>query len=156
MKNSKRLSYTATKAGTDNRFFLSSIGAMGREILPSKEDLPLCFFYQTTLEPLINTDHARYLHLQLPTLFSRSEAGSALHLATQAISLAAWARSRPDDRNAGHLSRLRYLQSLLAMNTAIQDPVKVKSDDTLYAVLLLSGYEVRLLGWQSSHALYGI
>ncbi|KAE9363957.1 hypothetical protein N431DRAFT_550626 [Stipitochalara longipes BDJ] len=126
---------------------------MSRVLLPSREDLPICFFYQTTLEPLINADRARYLHLQLPLLFSRSDPASALHLATQAISLAAWARSRPGDLRASELSRRRYSQSLAAMNAAIRDPVKVKSDDTLYAVLLLSGYETitfdseALFGW---------
>jgi hypothetical protein len=113
--------------------------------LPSKIDLSLCFFYQTTLESLMNADRARYLHLQLPTLFSRSEPGSALQLATQAISLATWTKSQPNDLNASQLSRTCYLQSLAAMNAAIRDPAKVKSDDTLYAVLLLSGYEVRAL-----------
>ena len=133
---------TWMRAGKESQFLLTGIG---RLLLPSEADLPLCFFYQTTLESLIDADRAQYLHLQLPTIFSRSEAGSALHLATQAISLAIWARSRPNDLNASQLSRRRYSESLSAMNAAIRDPVKVKSDDTLYAVLLLSGYEVRVL-----------
>jgi hypothetical protein len=114
-------------------------------LLPSKEDLSLCFFYQTTLESLIDADRAQYLHLQFPALFSQSEPGSALYLATQAISLALWAKSRPNDIDASHLSRTRYSQSLLAMKAAIRDPLEAKSDGTLYTVLLLSGYEVRLL-----------
>ena len=114
-------------------------------LLPSTEDLSLCFFYQTTLESLIDADRAQCLHLQFPTLFSQSKPGSALHLATQAISLALWAKSRPNDIDASRLSRTRYSQSLLAMKAAIRDPVEVKSDGTLYTVLLLSGYEVRLL-----------
>lgn len=118
---------------------------MSQVLLPFQEDLQICFFYKTTLGFLINADRALYLHLQLPMLFSRSEAGSALHLATQAISLAVWARSRPADISARHLSRKRYWQALAAMNAAIRDNVEVKSDETLYAVLLLSGYEVCLL-----------
>jgi hypothetical protein len=149
-KNSKNLhstpafrsSQTSPRVRKQSQFLL---GRIGRELLPSKEDLPLCFFYQKTLESLIDTDRAQYLHLQLPALFSRSETGSVLNLATQAIALAIWARSRPDDLNAGYLSRMRYLQSLSAMNAAVRDPMKAKSDDTLYAVLMLSGYEVRLL-----------
>jgi hypothetical protein len=35
------------------------------------------------------------------------------------------------------------------MNAAIRDPAKVKCDETLYAVLLLSGYEVRVLQLRS-------
>jgi len=134
---------TRLPTGKESHFLLRGIGT------PSKDDLPLCFFYQTTLESLTNADRARYLHLQLPTLFSRSEAESALHLAVQAISLAVWARSRPNDRSASQLSRTRYSQALAAMNAAIRDPAKVKCDETLYAVLLLSGYEVRVLQLRS-------
>jgi hypothetical protein len=130
------------RAGKKSQFPLRGIDQV---LLPSKEDLSLCFFYQTTLESLIDADRAQYLHLQFPTLFSQSELGSALHLATQAISLALWAKSRPNDIDASHLSRTRYLQSLLAMKAAIRDPVEAKSNETLYTVLLLSGYEVRLL-----------
>jgi len=133
---------TGMQAGKKSQFLLSEIN---RLLLPSKEDLSLCFFYQTTLESLIDADRAQYLHLQFPTLFSQSDSGSALHLATQAISLALWAKSRPSDIDAIHLSRTRYSQSLSAMKAAIRDPVEVKSDGTLYTVLLLSGYEVRLL-----------
>jgi hypothetical protein len=129
-----------------SRFILSEIG------LPLREDMALCFFYQTTLESLENADRARNLHLQFPTLFSRCEAGSALHLAAQAISLAVFARSRPNDVDARQMSRRRYAQSLAAMNAAIRDPVKVKSDGTLYAVLLLSGYEVRCLRLETGYA----
>ncbi|KAH8592851.1 C6 zinc finger protein [Bisporella sp. PMI_857] len=126
------------RAGRESQFLLTGID---RVLLPSKEDLSLCFFYQTTLEPLTDAEHTQYLHLQLPTLFSQSKAGSALRLATQAISLATWARSWPNDLNASHLSKTRYAQSLLAMNAAIRDPSEAKSDATLYTVLLLSGYE---------------
>jgi hypothetical protein len=130
------------QAGKKSQFLLSEIDRM---LLPSTEDLSLCFFYQTTLESLIDADRAQCLHLQFPTLFSQSKPGSALHLATQAISLALWAKSRPNDIDASRLSRTRFSQSLLAMKAAIRDPVEVKSDGTLYTVLLLSGYEVRLL-----------
>jgi hypothetical protein len=134
--------HTGMQAGKKSQFPLCGIDQV---LLPSKEDMSLCFFYQTTLESLIDADRAQYLHLQFPTLFSQSEPDSALHLATQAISLALWAKSRPNDIDASHLSRTRYSQSLLAMKAAIRDPVEVKSDGTLYTVLLLSGYEVRLL-----------
>jgi len=137
------------KLGVKNRKQLpishSRSAQMSPALLPSQDDLPICFFYQTTLEFLINADRALYLHRQLPTLLSRSDTKSALHLATQAISLAVWARSRPGDLRARHLARKRYWQALVAMNAAIRDKVEVKSDETLYAVLLLSGYEVCLL-----------
>jgi hypothetical protein len=63
--------------------------------LPFKDDLPLCYFYQTTWESLIDADRTRCLHLQLPNLLSQGRPGPVLDMATQAISLAMWARSRP-------------------------------------------------------------
>ena len=116
-----------------------------RTLLPSNEDQRLCFFYQTIMENLVDLDHTRYLHAQLPTLLSRSRAGSALHWATQAISYATWKKSRSrvcdEGSNAGKL----YAQALSALSEAIRDPVEAKSDETLYTVLLLSGYEVNTI-----------
>ncbi|KAK0115894.1 hypothetical protein ONS95_012940 [Cadophora gregata] len=107
----------------------------GRTLLPSKEDQRLCFFYQTIIENLVDSDHTRYLHSQLPALFSRSRSGSALQLATKAISHAAWMKS---------LSR-GYDEEMTAgtckLAKTIQDPIEAKSDETLYTVLLVSGYE---------------
>lgn len=131
-----------TKSRSNPQYFLCSISP---SLLPSEQDLALCYYYETILETVPDADHSRYLHMQLPTLFSQSKPGSALHLATQAISQAVWARSRPNDARASCISRKRYLQSLAALNAAIRDTVEVKSDQTLYAVLLLSGYEVRNL-----------
>ncbi|KAH7377995.1 C6 zinc finger protein [Cadophora sp. MPI-SDFR-AT-0126] len=113
----------------------------GRTLLPSKEDQRLCFFYQTIMENLVDSDHTRYLHGQLPTLFSRSRSGSALHLATQAISYATWKRSCSHDCGVDLAVAKRYAQALAALGEAVRDPVESRSDETLYAVLLLSGYE---------------
>lgn len=155
MKDSKQPPAAASSQSSHDHYQMPArdeshflLNGSGRTLLPSKENLASCFFYQTTLEPLVDADHAQYLHLHLPSLFSQSVEDSALRLATQAISLAVWAKSRPSDIHARRLSRIRYSQSLTAMKAAIQDPVEVKSDETLYAVLLLSGYEVRLLSSQ--------
>ncbi|PVH79815.1 C6 zinc finger protein [Cadophora sp. DSE1049] len=113
----------------------------GRTLLPSKEDQRLFFFYQTIMENLVDSDHTRYLHSQLPTLFSRSRSGSALHLATQAISYATWKKSRSPGCDEGLTIEKRYTQALAALAEAIRDPVEATSDETLYTVLLLSGYE---------------
>lgn len=40
-------------------------------------------------------------------------------------------------------ARQEYSTALLATNSALQDPIKCKSDSTLAAVTLLSVYEVR-------------
>ena len=49
------------------------------------------------------------------------------------------------------VSRIRYSQSIAALKSAIVDLVKIKSDETLYTVLLLSGYEV---SFDSPNALF--
>jgi hypothetical protein len=144
---SPRTDFNLSHGGADLRVGKEShvlFSELGRVLLPSKEDITLCFFYQTTMETLIGSDRSQYLHRQLPILFSQSEPGSALKLATQAISHVVWARSRPSDIDAGQSARTYYLQSLSALNAAIQDRTKVKSDETLYTILLLSGYEVSL------------
>ncbi|KAL5319376.1 hypothetical protein ACEPPN_012427 [Leptodophora sp. 'Broadleaf-Isolate-01'] len=110
-------------------------------LLPSKEDQRLCFFYQTTMEGLVDSDHTQYLHSQFPALMSQSRSGSALHLAAQAISYAAWGRSHLDDKDVALPASKRYSQALSALATSIADPIEAKSDETLYSVLLLSGYE---------------
>lgn len=106
---------------------------------PSAEDAVLCHFYQTIIETLSDEDPAHYLHTQLPNLYVRSDPGSALRLATEAISYASSPRLVQD---AILLSRKRYVQAIKAIEQAIQDPVEVGNDQTLYAVLLLCGYEV--------------
>ncbi|PQE06859.1 c6 zinc finger protein [Rutstroemia sp. NJR-2017a WRK4] len=117
---------------------------LGRALLPSKEDLALCFFYKTTMETLVGSYRSQYLHRQLPIIFSQSEPDSALKLASQAISYVVWARAWPDDINAAQVAMRCYSQSLSALNAAIGDRIKAKSDETLYAILLLSGYETMI------------
>ncbi|KUJ19673.1 uncharacterized protein LY89DRAFT_580739 [Mollisia scopiformis] len=106
-----------------------------RSLFPSQDDQTLCYFYEFMMHTMHESDHSRYLHLQLPTLFSRSRQDSALCLATQAISYA-----------------VRYLQSLSALRRAIQDPVEAKSDENLYAILLLCGYETITFDSETSSA----
>jgi hypothetical protein len=132
-----------TKAKVSHDLLRSRPGfGMSRSLLPLQEDLAICYFYEKVLETVSVGDHARYLHLQLPGLFSRSKQDSALHLASQAISHAAWARYRGNKENAVDISRQRYIESISALRSAIEDPAEVKSDETLYTILLLSGYEV--------------
>lgn len=116
--------------------------SLGGALSQSKEDLALCFFYQQTLENLVETDHARYLHEQLPTLFPRCGPNSALRLATVAIAFAVWSKSRQGLGPTLQCSRKRYVDAIGALNNAICDPREAKSDETLYAVLMLGGYEV--------------
>lgn len=103
------------------------------------EELAVCHFYQVMRESLPDTDHALYLHLQLPAVYAKSNSGSALRLATQAIS---YAISTKMGGNSAQLSRQCYAQAIVAIQAAVRDSFEVRSDQVLYAVLLLSGYEV--------------
>lgn len=40
------------------------------------------------------------------------------------------------------IARKNYVGAIHALKTAIENPKKAKTDETLYAVLLLCGYEV--------------
>ncbi|CAF3573687.1 unnamed protein product, partial [Fusarium graminearum] len=108
----------------------------------SKEDVAINNFYNSTVDNLPNEDPTRHLHQQLPSLYFQSQQGSVLRLATKAISYASAANIIPQ---AVHLSGKSYTKALSALRTAIQDPNLPFSDETLYAVLLLCGYEEGML-----------
>ena len=123
---------------SDNRN-LHQMDGFGKHLPPPLEDSVVCHFYETTAASLPDEDHARYLHLLLPDLYNRSSPYSPLRLAAQAISYATSAKSRP---NLAQRSSELYGQAISALNSAIRDPNQVKNDQTLYAVLLLSGHQV--------------
>ncbi|KAH7176944.1 C6 zinc finger protein [Dactylonectria macrodidyma] len=110
---------------------------------PSMLDFAICHFYHANLNNLSDKDPVHKLHTLLPALYAQSRPGSALSLATEAISYAASSRLA---REAKLLSRKRYVQAINALKEAIQDPEEVSSDHTLYSILLLSGYETTVWG----------
>lgn len=108
----------------------------------SYDDLALDYFYNITLENLPQADHARYLHLQFSSLYTTSRHDSALRLAALAISHAVYSRDTRNNIRGTQISRKFYGQAILAINAALKDTIEARSDETLYAVLLLCGYEV--------------
>ncbi|QPC65932.1 hypothetical protein HYE67_008163 [Fusarium culmorum] len=107
----------------------------------SKEDVAINNFYNSTVENLPNEDPTRHLHQQLPSLYFQSQQGSVLRLATEAISYASAVNLIPE---AVQLSGKSYTRALSALRTALQDPNLPFSDEMLYAVLLLCGYETKM------------
>jgi Fungal Zn(2)-Cys(6) binuclear cluster domain len=107
-------------------------------------------FYCQTKSSLPKSGHAYYLHSELPYMYSRSLSTSALHLSTQAIAYAVAAKSH---KSAARFAREYYAKAISAMKLTLQDTQEVMADETLYAVLLLSGYETitctseKLIGW---------
>jgi hypothetical protein len=118
--------------------------------LTSMENIAIYQFYHTIMENLTDKDPTRYLHAQLPSLYAKSKPGSALRLATQAISFAAFSRL---GHKATLLARKRYVEAIRSTKRALQDPCELRSDETLYAILLLSGYEVGYSGKTNSDPL---
>ncbi|KAK7212193.1 hypothetical protein V2G26_019371 [Clonostachys chloroleuca] len=102
------------------------------------QDIAICYFYTTTLSNLSEKDPARQLQMYLPSLYTKSRIGSALRLATESISHVLLPNLVPDSKIT---ARKRYNAALIAIQRAIQDPIQAKADETLYAVLLLCGYE---------------
>lgn len=103
------------------------------------EDAAVCHFYYATLETLSIEDPAHFVHSRLPSLYTKSDPGSALRLATEATSYAASARIMC---NGALLARKQYVRAIRAIQKAIQDPAKAADVTILYAVLLLGGFEV--------------
>lgn len=96
------------------------------------------------MSTITGEDPVRGLQRYLPELYAKSVPGSALRLAAEAISFVA---SRAVVPTANLLCRQRYVQAVQAVGRAIRDPLMVKQDETLYAILLLSGYEVSFGIW---------
>jgi hypothetical protein len=107
---------------------------------PPMEDAAICRFYYTTLDTLSSEDPVHYLHLQLPGLYAKCSPDSALRLATEAISYAASRHLLPQ---GAQLARKGYIKAVQAIREAVQDPAEAQNPTTLYAILLLSGYEVK-------------
>jgi len=116
-------------------------GAPCPSLLPSKEEIAICHFYHSTAENLSIHDPALYLHEELPRLHSASRQGSTLHLALEAVSLVASAKIIPQ---AAQLGLNRYVKAVHALREAMKTEGLSSDYQSLYGVLLLCGYEVRL------------
>lgn len=116
-------------------------GAPHPPLLPSKEEIAICHFYHSTVENLSTHDPALYLHEELPRLHAASRQGSALHLALEAVSLVASAEIIP---HAAQLGLNRYVQAVKALREAMKTEGLSSDYQSLYGVLLLCGYEVRI------------
>jgi hypothetical protein len=106
-----------------------------------KEEIAICHFYHSTVENLSTQDPTLSLHEQLPRLHSASRQGSSLHLALEAVSLVASAEIIP---HAAQLGLTRYVKAVQALREAMQTEGLRSDYQSLYGVLLLCGYEVRL------------
>lgn len=113
-------------------------GELGPALAYCDEDVVVWHFHHTITDSLHRTDHAFHLHSELPDLYTRSSTRSALRLSTQAIAYAVSFRS---GRSATRNAQRTYADACLAIRLALRSPREAVADETLYAVLLLSGYE---------------
>lgn len=81
-----------------------------------------------------------YLELIVP-LYNRARPSSALHLATNAVAMAACG-NYPGRQELLRDAVATYGKALKKLNEDLKDPVVSKSDETILATLLFSLYEV--------------
>lgn len=81
-----------------------------------------------------------YLELLVP-LYNQAQPSSALHLATNAVALAACG-NYPGRQDLLREAAAAYGKALRKLNDDLKDPVMSKSDETVLAILLFSLYEV--------------
>lgn len=116
------------------------------------EDEVVRCFHHHAMPSLSVGDHAYYLHSELPRLYTQSLQTSALRLSTQVIANAV---SCSATGSTPIRARRWYAKAVAAVRIALDEPETINSDDTLYAILLLSGYEtitgdsMRISGWAS-------
>jgi hypothetical protein len=105
------------------------------------EQLALNYFFKNYVLIPRNSEAARgYLEV-LPMLYAGVAPTSALFSATSAIAFAAFGKDifgRQFLPNA----RLKYGDAIFRLNEALSDPVAVKKDETLMAVLIMGMVEV--------------
>ena len=89
-----------------------------------------------------NQDTVRGFLPYLVPMYGRSEDGSALRVATRATALCALSQL-PGLKHLAYRATAQYSKSIMAVASALQDPVKACSDETLQATLLLGLFEVQ-------------
>jgi hypothetical protein len=114
---------------------------ISRPLSPSLEQQALCFLSNYVLIPRQPYCSRGYLEYLLP-LYRSSGPDCHLSLAVSAVAIASFG-SRPDAKALLRHARQRYGKALCLTNAALRDPIDVKTDSTLMAVMLLGLYEVR-------------
>lgn len=108
-------------------------------LAPEFEAVP--FFFRNFVSLPQQAESMRgYLELLVP-LYNRARPSSALHLATNAVALAACG-NYPGRQDLLRDAAATYGKALRQLNDDLKDPIKAKSDESVLAILLFSLYEV--------------
>jgi hypothetical protein len=106
---------------------------------PEFEAVP--FFFKNFVSLPQQADSMRgYLELLVP-LYNQARPSSALHMATNAVALAACG-NYPGRQDLLREAAAAYGKALRKLNDDLKDPVMSKSDETVLAILLFSLFEV--------------
>jgi hypothetical protein len=106
---------------------------------PEFEAVP--FFFKNFVSLPQQAESMRgYLELLVP-LYNQAQPSSALHLATNAVALAACG-NYPGRQDLLREAVTAYGKALRKLNDDLQDPVVSLADETVLAILLFSLYEV--------------
>lgn len=96
-----------------------------------------------------NQDTVRGFLPYLVPMYAASEEGSSLRVATHAAALCAISQL-PGQRQLAFRAAAAYGEAIKTVATALKDPDRAKSDETLQATLLLCLYEAGY-AWHSGH-----
>jgi hypothetical protein len=106
---------------------------------PEFEAVP--FFFKNFVSLPQQADSMRgYLELLVP-LYNQARPSSTLHMATNAVALAACG-NYPGRQDLLREAAAAYGKALRKLNDDLKDPVMSKSDETVLAILLFSLFEV--------------
>lgn len=118
-------------SGTESDTGASSSAAVTRQPSPDRDEVAQQFFFRH----FVTLHHLAFL--------DRISLNEFLLKPVMACALAAMA-NRNNDQQGRERSRQYYVGAITATNAAIRHPLRVKEDDTLIAVCLLSCYEVSI------------
>lgn len=108
-------------------------------LVPPIEDQANWFFFNNYYEE--GAGFYKGSFTDLPSIYSQLEEGNALSKAITSVGLASLSNIRNDPR-ARVSSRREYVSAIRLVNAALADPLEVKKDQTILAVMLLGLYEV--------------
>jgi hypothetical protein len=114
-----------------------SAGDPPRTLSPDVEARASAFFFEHfSLDPTL----ALKYQLKVSTAVDNSAGVNAFIHSIRAMGLAGLSR-QTDNAYFARLAEGQYLEAIRAMNSALQDPIVAKEDDTLLAVMVLTSFE---------------
>jgi hypothetical protein len=143
------MSFSPPKLHPGEGYFDSALwnvqNAVPKNITIPHEFEAVPFFFRNFVSLPQQADSMRgYLELLVP-LYNNARPSSALHLATNAVALAASGAAYPRRQDLLQEAAAAYGKALRKLTEDLQDPAVAKSNENVLATLLFSLYEVSRL-----------